>query len=76
MHTKLMFAIKLSMEKQIKDFWAAGFSDLPAINATVFSNALFFQTTTPNFCTVAAVCVCRKRNLICTNLALFLELET
>ena len=34
---KLMFAIKLSMEKQIKKFWAAGFSDLPAINATVFN---------------------------------------
>ena len=30
-----MFAIKLSMEKQIKVFWSAGFSDLPAINATV-----------------------------------------
>ena len=33
---KLMFAIKLSMEKRIKKFWAAGFFDLPAINATVF----------------------------------------
>jgi hypothetical protein len=33
---KLMFAIKLSMEKQIKNFLAAWFSDLPAINATVF----------------------------------------
>ena len=32
----LMFSIKLSLEKQIKKFWAAGFSDLPAINATVF----------------------------------------
>ena len=32
---KLMFAIKLSMEKRIKIFRAAGFSDLPAINATV-----------------------------------------
>ena len=29
-----MFAIKLSKEKQKKK-WAAGFSDLPAINATV-----------------------------------------
>jgi hypothetical protein len=34
---KLMFAIKLSMEKQINFFLAAWFSDLPAINATVFS---------------------------------------
>ena len=34
---KLMFAIKLSMKKQIKYFWSAEFSDLPAINATVFS---------------------------------------
>ena len=34
---KLMFAIKLLMEKRIKKFWSAGFSDLPAINATVFS---------------------------------------
>ena len=33
---KLMFAIKLSMEKQINFFLAAWFSDLPAINATVF----------------------------------------
>jgi hypothetical protein len=33
---KLMFAIKLSMEKQIKKNLAAWFSDLPAINATVF----------------------------------------
>ena len=32
-----MFAIELSKEKRIKKFWAAGFSDLPAINATVFS---------------------------------------
>ena len=29
------------MEKRIKFFWAAGFSDLPAINATVFTT--FFQ---------------------------------
>ena len=29
-------AIKLSMKKQIKFFWTARFSDLPAINATVF----------------------------------------
>ena len=35
---KLMFAIKLSMEKRIKKFLAAWFSDLPAINATVFNN--------------------------------------
>jgi hypothetical protein len=34
---KLMFAIKLSMEKRIKKFLAAWFSDLPAINATVFN---------------------------------------
>ena len=34
---KLMFAIKLLMEKPIKNFWSAGFSDLPAINATVFN---------------------------------------
>ena len=34
-----MFAIKLSMEKQIIFFLAAWFSDLPAINATVFSNS-------------------------------------
>ena len=34
---KLMFAIKLSMEKKIKKNLAAWFSDLPAINATVFS---------------------------------------
>ena len=32
-----MFAIKLSMEKRIKIFWAPELSDLPAINATVFS---------------------------------------
>ena len=35
---KLMSAIKLLMEKRINNFWSAGFSDLPAINATVFSN--------------------------------------
>ena len=33
---KLMFAIKLLMEKRINFFWSAGFSDLPVINATVF----------------------------------------
>jgi hypothetical protein len=33
-----MFTIKLSMEKRIKFFLAAWFSDLPAINATVFTN--------------------------------------
>ena len=33
---KLMFAIKLSMEKRIKFFLSAWFSDLPAINATSF----------------------------------------
>jgi hypothetical protein len=37
---KLMFAIKLSMEKRIKKNLAAWFSDLPAINATVFTNKL------------------------------------
>ena len=35
-----MFAIKLSMEKRVKKYWAAGFSDLPAINATVFSKKM------------------------------------
>ena len=34
---KLMFAIRLPMEKQIKNFLSAGLSDLPAINATVFN---------------------------------------
>jgi hypothetical protein len=38
---KLMFAIKLSMEKEIKNILAAWFSDLPAINATVFSSYRF-----------------------------------
>ena len=33
-----MFAIKLLMEKGINNFWSAGFSDLTAINATVFKN--------------------------------------
>ena len=28
----------VAMEKRIKKFWAAGFFDLPAINATVFRN--------------------------------------
>ena len=32
-----MFAIKLSMETKLKTIWADGFSDLPAINATVFN---------------------------------------
>ena len=32
---KLMFAIKLLMEKRINNFWSAGFSDLPAINARI-----------------------------------------
>jgi hypothetical protein len=32
-----MFAIKLSMKKQIKKILAAWFSDLPAINATSFT---------------------------------------
>jgi hypothetical protein len=42
---KLMFAIKLSMKKLIKIFLAAWFSDLSAINATVFNknNALLVQ---------------------------------
>ena len=34
---KLTFVIKLLIEKRIKNVWSAGFSDLPAINATVFS---------------------------------------
>ena len=34
---KLMFAIKLSMEKPMKKILAAWFSDLPAINGTVFT---------------------------------------
>ena len=34
---KVMFAIKLSMEKRIKEFLAAWFCDLPAINPTVFT---------------------------------------
>ena len=38
---KLMFAIKLSMEKQIKKILAAWFSDLTAINATVFNRRTF-----------------------------------
>ena len=38
-----MFAIKLSMEKWIKKIWAAGFSDLPAINATVVSKVQAFS---------------------------------
>ena len=33
-----MFAIELSKEKRIKIFLSAWFSDLPAINATSFSN--------------------------------------
>ena len=33
-----MFAIKFSMEKQIKKFWVAGIF-LPAIDTTVFSTA-------------------------------------
>ena len=31
------------MEKWIKKFWAAGFSDLPAINATVVSKVQAFS---------------------------------
>ena len=38
-----MFAIKLSMEKWMKKILAAWFSDLPAINATVFSMSSFAQ---------------------------------
>ena len=34
-----MFAIKLSMKKQIKKILAAWFSDLPAIDATSFNNS-------------------------------------
>ena len=45
---KLMFAIKLLMEKRINNFWSAGFSDLPAINATVFSFSLGFAQN-PDF---------------------------
>ena len=37
---KLMFAIKLLIEKRIKKFWSAGFSDLTAINATVFRGVI------------------------------------
>ena len=38
---KLMFAIKLSMEKRIKEiFWLLG---LPAINATIFNYLTYFQ---------------------------------
>ena len=36
---KLMFSMKFSMQKQIKDSWIAGFF-LPAINATVFRHKL------------------------------------
>ena len=38
-----MFAIKLSMEKRVNFFLAAWFSDLPAINSTVFSISTFAQ---------------------------------
>jgi hypothetical protein len=44
-----MFAINLSMEKQIKTNLAAWFSDLPAINATVFSYARNFLCSLLNF---------------------------
>ena len=43
---KLIFAIKLSMEKRINFFWAAWFFDLLAINATSFSWP-FEMTKTP-----------------------------
>ena len=39
---KLMFAIKLSMEKRIKIFLALDFLFLPAINAIVFSKSKFY----------------------------------
>ena len=39
---KLMFAIKSSMEKRIKIFLSAWFSDLPAINATSFKEFTVF----------------------------------
>ena len=39
-----MFAIKLSMKKRINFFLAAWFSDLPAINATVFRKNLALPT--------------------------------
>ena len=41
---KLMFAIKLSMEKRINNFWSAGFSYLPAINATSFTTLTGFSS--------------------------------
>ena len=47
MHKNLgLFAIKLSMEKRIKKVLAAWFSDLPAINATVFSVKI--EATSPH----------------------------
>ena len=45
---KLMFAIKLSMEKWIKKCLAAWFSDLPSINALVFSNLKNFTNSSPS----------------------------
>jgi hypothetical protein len=33
-----MFAIKISMKKPIKNLWAAGFFDLPAMNATALQS--------------------------------------
>ena len=53
-----MFAIKLSMEKGIKRNWAAGFSDLPAINATVFSS--FVIPDQRPFCNIwlSFLCLC------------------
>ena len=44
-----MFAIKFSMEKQIKFFWIAGFF-LPAINATVFKSEHIFQRRSKMIC--------------------------
>ena len=38
---KQMFAMKFSMEKQIKNFWVAGFF-LPGINATALSSKVEF----------------------------------
>ena len=53
---KLMFAIKLLMEKRIKKIWSAGFSDLPAINATVF------KLGTPRFSDPPTALSCGKKS--------------
>ena len=46
---KLMFAIKLLMEKWIKKCWSAGFSDLTAINATVFREVYNLNAASKKF---------------------------